>query len=477
MFTHQRKQEIINILIQDQKWHTLEELAEYAQCAVKTVRRDLHYLKEHLPSDWRIKLIKGKGVALDKPSHSSYMSILPSFKRENIQFRLLHQLFQGQVNTIAELATLLNVPVSIVSSGLYNMQKYLHYFHLELGKKPLCIVGEEGHIIYMFYELYFTTYGLTEWPFPEEREVFSYISKIERKLSIQFYPSYTQRLAYLLAIVIQRKKQGYEIEILSVYEEFITETPFYHKIKKLPSSLCGVSLTKADQISITIAVNCSQFIYADQNQYKEEVLQHFDERVSTIYQYVSDLVEQLEKEFDMSFRHDEEFLFCLLQYIRQISYRYQFLPTLTSPSAEWHNQVKQKHAITFQKVHSAYTTWVRNYPFLFHATEEDMLAVTMQLEASFQLLQTYHKKVLLYLADPMLWKRYIQSILHHEFGNKLFIIPEEVLDIHKYDLQQLDIDGIISTIPVENMNIPILQISVIPTRRELDDIQAFLWDT
>ncbi|MGR5864733.1 helix-turn-helix domain-containing protein [Bacillus cereus] len=46
MSTQQRQQELINMLLQDQKWHTLEEIAEQIQCAVKTVRRDLHYLKK-----------------------------------------------------------------------------------------------------------------------------------------------------------------------------------------------------------------------------------------------------------------------------------------------------------------------------------------------------------------------------------------------------------------------------------------------
>ena len=474
MFTHQRQQEIINILLQDQRWHTLEEIAERAHCAVKTVRRDLHYLKEQLPVDWRIHVIKGKGVKLYKPSHSSQTSMYSFFKREDMRFLVLNQLFQGRIHTITQLADSLYVQVSTLSPVLFSIQNYLRYFDLELHKKPLRIVGIEAHIVYMFYELYFTTYGWDKWPFPEETEVFSYITQIEHELGIQFYPSYTQRLAYLLAVSIQRKKQGYEIKILPIHEALIMETPFYQKIKNLPQTLCGVRLTKADQILITIAVNCCMFVHSNRSQYKHEILQHFYKGTSTVYQYAQDLIEKLEKKFEMPFRHDEEFLFCLLQYIRQISYRNQFIPTLTSPSSEWHEQIKQKHETTFQKVRSIYTEWVKEHPFLHRANEEDILAITLQLEATFQLSQSYRKKVLLYLGDCVLWKRYIQGVLYHEFGNTLSIIPEEVLNIHTCDFQRLDIDGIISTIPLEKMKLPILQISVVPTRRELDDIQIFL---
>lgn len=474
MFTHQRQQEILNMLLQNSRWHTLDELAEQAHCAVKTVRRDLHYLKDQLPPEWYIQLMKGKGVKLHKPPHSSQTSIYSFFQREDMQFRVLNQLFHGQVHTITQLADSLYVQVSTLSPIFCRVQKYLRYFDLELNKRPLHIAGIEAHIVYMFYELYFATYGWEEWPFPDEIDVFSYITQIERELDIQFYPTYKQRLAYLLAVVIRRKKQGYEMKILPIHEAIIMETPFYHKIKKLPAILCDVSLTRADQVFITIAVNCCMFVPSNRDQYKQDILQFFYEGTATVYQYAQDLVERLEKRFDMPLHQDEEFLFCFLQYIRQISYRSQFIPTLTSPSSEWQEQIKQKHAKTFQNVHSVYTEWMREHPFLQQANEEDILAITLQLEATFQLSQTYRKKVLLYLGDSILWKRYIQGVLYHEFGTTLSIVPEEVLDIHNFDVQQLGIDGIISTIPIEEKELPILQISVVPTRRELDDIQEFL---
>ncbi|MBJ8025813.1 BglG family transcription antiterminator [Bacillus cereus] len=474
MFLQQRQQKIIDILLQDNKWYTLEELANQVPCAVKTVREDLHSLKYKLPSDWKIELVKGKGVKLHKPSHAAQANIHSLFKQENIPFRVLDQLLQGQIHTIAQLADALYMRVATLSSHLHRVQDYLQYFDLNLHKRPLRIEGVEAHIIYMFYESYFNTYGWNEWPFPEEIDVFSYIQQMERKLDIQFYPSYTQRLSYLLAIAIQRKKQGHEMKILPVHEVLMVDMPFYHKINELPPTLCNVPLTKSDRIFITIAVNCCMFIHSNQNQYKKELLQHFSEGTSTVYQHTHKLVTQLEKEFDIPFRQDEEFLFNVLQYLRQILYRHQFIPTLTAPTSEWQTQIKQKHDTTFQKVRSVYTKWVQEHPFLYKVQEDEILTITLQIEAIVQLSKSYCKKVLLYVEDYILWKRYIQSVLYHEFGNTLFIIPEEIVDIHKCDLKQLHIDGIISMLPLEKIELPILQISVVPTRRELDAIQAFL---
>ncbi|MGR5979038.1 hypothetical protein ACT7DJ_15390 [Bacillus cereus] len=139
------------------------------------------------------------------------------------------------------------------------------------------------------------------------------------------------------------------MKILSIHEALIMETSFYSKIKTLPSTLCGISLTKADQVLITIAVNCCMFVHSNRNQFKQEILQQFYTGESIVYQYAQDLVERLELVFDTTFCQDEEFLFCLLQYIRKISYRYQFIPTITSPTLEWHEQVKQKTCYNFSK--------------------------------------------------------------------------------------------------------------------------------
>ncbi|MGR5897522.1 hypothetical protein ACT7C8_01015 [Bacillus cereus] len=51
---------------------------------------------------------------------------------------------------------------------------------------------------------------------------------------------------------------------------------------------------------------------------------------------------------------------------------------------------------------------------------------------------------------------------------------EEVLDIYTCDIHKLDVDFILTTIPLTKMEIPVIQISIIPTRRELEDIKVFL---
>lgn len=474
MFIHPRQQKLITMLLQDQEWHTLEEISNELKCAEKTVRRDLLCMKDSLPPEWKIHVTKGRGIKLYKPPHSSSTSIYSVFKKNDMIFQVLNQLLLGNVRTVVGLADALYVNVATLSAVLRKVQQYLAPFKLQLKKNPLRLVGIEPHIVYMFYELYFNTYVWDEWPFSNQTDIFRYVAEIEQKLDIQFYPTYKQRLAYLLAISIQRKKQGHQMDILPIYEDLAIETSFYQKIRTLSPILCGFPLTKMDQIVISVAVNCFMFIPSDKSNYKQEILAGFYEEKSTTYRYAKNLVRLLEKEFNMLFSQDTEFIFCLLQYIKQISYRYQFIPGVTLPLSEGHDNVKRKHAQTFQKVKEIYTHWVQQHPLIPYVYEEDIKVITLQLEATFQLKQSYQKKALLYLGDSVLWRRYLLGVLYNEFGHTLAISHEEVLDIHTCDIQKLDVDCILTTVPISEMPLPIIQISVVPTRRELDDIKKLL---
>ncbi|AOM14309.1 BglG family transcription antiterminator [Bacillus thuringiensis] len=474
MLIHRRQQELITLLLQRHDWCTLEEIAQYIQCSEKTVHRDLLYLKDHLPSKWKIQVVKGKGVKLYKPVYCSSTSVYSLFKKNDITFQVLDQLLHGNVRTVAELASTLYIPTSSITRGLRDVQQYLAPFKLQLQKKPLRIIGIEPHIVYMFYELYFTTYNWEEWPFEDLPEILQYISNIEQKLDMQLYPVYKQRMAYLLAIAIIRKKQGYQMDILPVYEKLVVDTVFYRKIKEVSPMLCGVPLTEMDQIVITVAINCFQFIHTDNNNYKQEVLQSFYQEADSIYICIKNLIQQFEEEFNILFSQDEEFIFNLLQYIKQITYRYQFIPGVTLPTGEEHIEVKEKHAVTFQKVYEIYKKWIKKHSFIPYVYEEDVIVLTLQIEATIQLKRLCQKKALLYLGDSILWKRYVQIILYKEFGHKLMLSTEEVLDIYTCDIHKLDVDFILTTIPLTKMEIPVIQISVIPTRRELEDIKVFL---
>lgn len=474
MLIHHRQQELITLLLQSPNWYKLEEIARHVKCSEKTVRRDLIYLKDFLPSEWKIQIIKGKGVKLNKPPHCSSAKMYSFFKKNNIIFQILNQILEGDVRTVSELANTLYMPAASLSLSLQKVQEYLTPFKLRLQKKPLRIMGIEPHIVYMFYELYFTTYNWEEWPFENKADIFRYISKIEKALNIQFYPIYKQRMAFLLAISLKRKKQGHPMIILPVYAELVIETPFYRKIKEIPSVICDMLLTEMDQILVTVAINCFNFIHLDNNNYKHEILQDFYQEKSIIPQCTKKLIQKLERAFGILFSQDEEFIFNLLKYIKQITYRYQFIPEVTLPISDEHVKVKEKHTETFKKVSKIYTEWIQQHPFIPYVYEEDIIVITLQIEATIQLKQLVRKKALLYVGDSVLWKRYIQGVLYKEFGHKLIVSSEEVLNIYTVDFCKTDTEFILTTVPLSEMPLPVIQISVLPTKRELKDIKAFL---
>lgn len=136
MFIHNRQQELITLLLQDKEWRTLEEISSHLNCSVKTVRRDLIYLQDYLPLEWKIQIEKGKGVLLYKPPHSSSTDIYLFFKQNDLTFQILDYLLQGKIHTVANLAEVLYMQVSSLSIHLQNVEKYLNQFELQLHKNP-----------------------------------------------------------------------------------------------------------------------------------------------------------------------------------------------------------------------------------------------------------------------------------------------------------------------------------------------------
>lgn len=54
----QRQYNILQSLVHEDRWFSMNELARKLNCSIKTVQRDIVYLQKKLPEKWLIKKIK-----------------------------------------------------------------------------------------------------------------------------------------------------------------------------------------------------------------------------------------------------------------------------------------------------------------------------------------------------------------------------------------------------------------------------------
>ncbi|PEP86637.1 helix-turn-helix domain-containing protein, partial [Bacillus toyonensis] len=433
-----RQKQLVQILVQDQHWHTLSELAFQLGYVPKTIRRDIAYLKEYLPTNWHIESVKGKGIRLVKPIEEGIDELESLFERHDMTFQILDLIFHQSVSTIKDLANRLYVQPSSLYNYLEKVRLYLAHFDVKLAKHPLRIQGTESHIIFLFSELYVKTYQANIWPFSalSQKEILHYIKQIENKLQITLYPIDRRKISYFLAVLLHRKKKKYTVFVHHTHAVVLKETEFYQLIASISSTLCGIELQTVDKLFITIVVNCSKYVHNDIEKNRQDMLQTFQAGQLAAYQHTNIFISMLENACHISLLQDKEFVFQMVQHLKRTIYKYSLIPNIEPPLESKMSIIKQTYDSTFQQVKQVYWEWIQKYNIAPFVWEEDVGIVTLQIEAVKLLSQSPAKTALLYTEDDFIWNRYIQGVLYHAFGTNLQVKSIPTLSIEMVEFTQ-----------------------------------------
>ncbi|MGG0256574.1 helix-turn-helix domain-containing protein [Bacillus toyonensis] len=472
----QRQKQLLHILSEDDKWFTLSEISKELSCSIKTVRKDILIIKDFLPLNWAIEVKKGKGLKMLKPTCAATTELDSLFFKNNIIFKVLNKFLEENTHTVSSLAASLYIQESTIYPILKKIDNYLKDFKLSLKRRPLHIEGDELQIIFMFYDLYINAFNEDEWPFPEQssKSLTSYLEHISETLGITFLNSSTKRLSFFIAILITRKRKENVANLEEGLFNNIVETPFYQKIANIDEKHYNLCFTVKEKAIITVAINCSKYIYKDLEHVKNEVIQCFIGGNISVLNYVKEFIHILEKKFGKRLSENEEFVFSIIEYFKHTAYKLKVLSKIQLPEKETTKYVKRNHSQTFNKVREAYNEWINKYNISNSVSEEEITTVTTHVEATFMLSKPKSKKVLLIIDEGISWSRYIKGILNVHFGNILQFVDHYEKKTRGEFIKQQRIDLIITTIAIPCSSVPVIHISVIPNNRELNDIKNFL---
>ncbi|MDP1459928.1 helix-turn-helix domain-containing protein [Bacillus wiedmannii] len=473
-----RQRDLLSILIRDKHWHTFSEIAQKINCSSKTVQRDLQVVKDLLPLSWSIEICKGKGAILYKPANSSRLELDFLYRKGDITFQIIDIFFRNPILNVTALASKLYISIKSLYTHLKKVEQYLQQFGLRLNRNPLSIQGESANIIFMYQEFYTYSYGDHEWAFQqlEERDIQQYILSIEKKFDITFYPMYKRKLMYLLAILLEQRKQKNTIKLDKTFMNRIIDTLFYRNMLELNSSVETQYFLNEEELALlVIAINCSKYTHKNLTTYKQEVLANFKTGKIAVYKYIRSFILQLENSFHIPLLNNNEFIFAILEYLKYVLSRYRFLPRFDFPLSDTTLYLQNKYRDTFVKVDALYREWVDQYKIQTAISDEEIATITVHLEGACMLNYTRPVKVLLLIEDGEKWVIYIKGILYSVFNSIFYFVHADIQDITTYDYTQLDIDLIITTFISVQSSVPIFRISTIPTNRELHDIREFIY--
>ena len=466
----ERQITLVDILDSEDRWFTVQELTDLVQYSYKTICNDIEAIKVYLPSNWEIRIAKGKGVRLFRPLTNDLKDIRHILFKKTLAMSMYDiLLFSSPVN-LSKLAKELYVVPSSLYPILDKAKDMLKEFNLTLYTKPLEIQGDEINIRLFAIQLYLNSYG-EKWPFTNYRkkEIYALIEEIERKNNIIFFNESREYLTLVIGIMIERILLKKQVIFDNKKLELIKETTFFNKLKDLKRNfkdICGITLSENELVFLTHILFKCQYEYVELELRKQEIIQNFKEKTKNIYIYTLEFIQEIEKSMDLELSTDTEFL----QYVVQF----------------WENHMNTKIQGVSRDIET--TEYIKNlYPDVFKAIKNatnnmiTKLNITMVNDYDISLLvihvialsiSTFKKpiKILIIVGETVGIKRFIQEILQHTFGKRISIIQNHLKPITSSSLQQLEPDLIISTICLKDVKLPIIKVSSIPTKRELSEI-------
>ncbi|EMA6344660.1 transcription antiterminator [Bacillus cytotoxicus] len=472
-----RKINLLNILVKEKKWFTLLELEKRLNCSSKTIRKDIVVINDLLPTGAMIHSKKGKGVKLSLPQDQSISEVISKLLKQSRTFLVLQQLLEERSSTVTSLSENLYLPISSTNTVLRRLARYIKKFGLFLEKKPLQIIGNEFQIILMFSERYLEAFIEEEWPFPEYKEevLLSYVDYIEEKLGILFYSSDRRRLVFIMAILFKRMNQGYKVQFSESVIKTTLESLYYQKIfegKHIIKRDGNRPLRIEEQVLLIIIIKLLSYVSENETNSKKEELMLYKAGEIQAYVYVREFIDTLEQELQMDLASHEDFVYGMIEYCRNTFHILKFLPRIKAPEKDTCKYIKKNYKETFDLVKKAYIKWGKQLK-LTDIPDEEVAKVTMRIAAIGKLPNKNRKKVLLLTGEGKSWEEYMKSRINKRYSDQLEFIEGKNKRVLQGDMEGIDVDFIITTVPLNITGKSIVHVSPILQERDFYEIGIF----
>ncbi|WP_088810154.1 MULTISPECIES: helix-turn-helix domain-containing protein [Listeria] len=249
-----RRMELLEILIADNRWYKLEDLAEQLDCSKRTLNNDIAAIQNDLMDEWTLFTSRKLGIQIQTPENAHVDKLYQYFMQRSLSIKLLLGCFYTQNWTVEEWADELFTSPSSLYRLIHRIRKKMEIYGVELNINPVYITGNEAQVRYFFSQLYYTTFGLERWPFKaDDREALDrYISTHEACVGYRFvYPQRQERF-FWLQVCIERIRQGYFIDMAEIAIPFYEhEADLKNSFKQLEKDT-GIVLTEGERYGIKL---------------------------------------------------------------------------------------------------------------------------------------------------------------------------------------------------------------------------------
>ncbi|MDH6427566.1 transcriptional antiterminator BglG [Paenibacillus odorifer] len=466
--------QLLTLLDTEYRWFTLAEIEKSLGISDKTIRKMVEEISKQLPSTVTIEVSRGKGIVLQRDGRSTISEVISSMFRQTIFYRLMDFLFTnvGRLS-VEELSEAMFMSTSSLKKLIVQLNNDdLKAYKLRISFSTPMIKGNEMNIRYFYWKLYCDAYEFTGWPFANVD--FAYINQlitnIENENNIVYFINSKRRLSFLLAIVIERVAKGKCVKIdenAYPWEKGMFYFPVKTIAKRLEDKL-SLEFPNSEIFFMQSMVNLSQYHYYEGSEITpmKEVELHKDKEEYQMGNLLLMLLAKVYPNLDMQ----ERFILEIYGFFDKLLIENAIPEWMMISTSHLTTYVQKECQQIYQELQTCMQTWNKTYPSVlfnhFHLTK-----LTLIVRSS---LRYKSKRAFLVIGEEFSIRHYIADLIKKEIGDQLILNTSIMKGLTDEIMQQNNIDLVISNIPVALTTVPVVIISTIPSKRDLDNIRKEL---
>lgn len=476
---------LLNIFLEAQRPLTSVELVKELHVSSRTLRTMIKELNEILaPNHGFVRNIRGTGyqLTIDHPSaFNTFLKniterrlaqhIIPSLPEERTNYIIRRLICATDYVKIEDLANELYISKQTVTNDLKQVRSILKKYHLKLCSKPSYGMRIEGselqkRFCYSEYIRMRQSNTLLIHIYPEEQQVFGDIDleTIKQILlkhilnsQLRITDISLKNLTIHIAIAIKRIREGNKLE-----NDFFLEQKSLESLDRIVAEKIVKDLEQSFQLSFPTHEVDYILLHLISN--KRDINIKKEPFYDEADRFVKELIENIDKKYGFGFWRDQKLIHDLILHIKPFLNRVRYHMNIRNPFLK---KIKENYPLAFEMA----LVGVESSSILSEYTvnEEEIAYIAMHLGAAMERQQkrdTGKKRVILVCGSGVGTARLWESKLRTQVGD--FIEVVDVLSFLEYNVQPiLDADVVISTVPLEGKNIPVIVVNAIPNQQDL----------
>ncbi|WFA03824.1 helix-turn-helix domain-containing protein [Bacillus sp. HSf4] len=482
---------ILKLLTSENKWWSLQEIADENIGSVRTIQNDLELMKEYktVEGEPLIRIERRKGISICFTQFYRVDYYIKEILKKNFAVQLIQGIFFEQKKFFQRWMDTLNVSRSTMYATVKKINDKLKDYGIKLRSDTMEFYGDEKEIRHFFAEFFFEVYGNKHWPFPtiEKKVVSRLLLDIFNTLQVNVPDIALDKYCVSLAVTIHRVRHNHKIKRRVRYPlPTDRQTSEAKKIlDQLKQSIEHFNLQTSKLFNITIDHDELVFLLfiefsAGNHKSLESVkqkLSFFRVHTPKLYDAVYSFIDQLELIYNKEISNSVEIAALLLYfhiYINEIKVRDGFI---FKKKDKFLAQVKKQLPYFYSNIMNIISQFkTDDLLSSFVKNKKDLICIITSNWRGLVHLEMQRKSCINILVTSILGYNhclFVADLIKRRTNNYVQIFASRENALNANYLNEFQINLIVTdtdTALPDHMQLPILMVSSFPTRKELDKI-------